>query len=238
MGIAERREREKSMRRQSILSCARELIVSQGVERVSMEDIAQKAELSKTTLYLYFPSKEVIFNEICEESARGFLEYFSQQTQPDNGVFGGLTGIDALRHLWRSYVKLFGNSDEMMVIFQIRNFLSSWPSSGGYDEGGDGDKDSIASKSPHVAAIAKAISTMIEQCKAEGTFDPSLNSFTAVRLVFMVFSTIMQNAVRLEQEDRNSPAMIREMTDTFQIIIRGFAKEGVEHSRLDISCPM
>jgi len=59
MGISERREREKTERRKAILDCARSLILSQGVQRVSMEDIARKAELSKATVYLYFSSKEL-----------------------------------------------------------------------------------------------------------------------------------------------------------------------------------
>ena len=46
MGITERREREKTERRRAILNCARELILLQGVDRVSMDDIARKAELS------------------------------------------------------------------------------------------------------------------------------------------------------------------------------------------------
>ncbi|MCL2600307.1 MAG: TetR/AcrR family transcriptional regulator, partial [Treponema sp.] len=107
MGIAERREREKAARRKNILSCTRELIMSQGVDRVSMEDIAHKAELSKATLYLYFPSKEAIFNEICEDSARGFLEYLGQLSCAGSGI----TGIEAIRYLWQGYVKQFGDSD-------------------------------------------------------------------------------------------------------------------------------
>jgi len=56
----------------------------------------------------------------------------------------------------------------------------------------------------------------------------------AIHMILLLFSTIVQNATRLSPEARNSPAMVREMTDTFQIIIRGFAREGLDHSRLDI----
>ncbi|MCL2192845.1 MAG: TetR/AcrR family transcriptional regulator [Treponema sp.] len=217
MGIAERKEREKAARRRNILACTKELIMLQGVERVSMEDIAQKAELSKATLYLYFANKEAIFNEICEESARGFLEYLGRLS-PDG------TGIAAIRYLWRGYVSLFGDSDEMLIVFQVRSFLASWL-----------PPDPQQIKSPHIGAIITAIHTMIEQCKAEGIFAADLNSAKAVRMMLLLFSTIVQNTARLPPEARNSPAMIREMTNTFQIIIRGFAREGIEHSRLDIT---
>jgi len=226
MGIAERREREKAARRRGILSCAKELIVLQGVERVSMEDIAHRAELSKATLYLYFPSKEAIFNEICEESARGFLEYLERLPRADNAG-DGITGIEAIRYLWQGYVRLFGDGDEILVVFQVRNFLASWLPVD--------PQQNWEIKSPHIGAILAAIHAMIEQCKAEGVFASSLNSSKAVRMMLLLFSTIVQNTAKLPPETRNSPAMIREMTNTFQIIIRGFAKEGVEHSKLDIT---
>jgi len=220
MGIAERRAREKSERRRAILGCVRELILLRGVERVSMEDIAQKTELSKATLYLYFSGKEAIFNEICEESARVFLEHLRLPLQE------GFSGMEALRYLWRGYVKLFGNGDEIIVIFQARNFLHTWLPSGT-------DEDEI--QSPHVSAIIKIIFDMIEQCKAEGVFDPKLDPADAVRLIFSMFSTIIGNAAHLPPEARNPTAMLDDMTSAFQIIIRGLAREGVEHSRLDIT---
>ena len=220
MGIAERREREKAARRRGILACAKELIMLRGVERISMEDIAHRAELSKATLYLHFPSKEAIFNEICEESARGFLEHLERLSQIEEKV----TGIAAIRYLWRGYVNLFGDSDEMIIVFQIRSFLATWLPS---------DPQQI--KSPCIGAIVAAIHTMIEQCKAEGVFAADLNSAKAVRMMLLLFSSIVQNTARLPPEARNSPAMIREMTKTFQIIIRGLAREGIEHSKLDIT---
>src|SRR5215510_9379694 len=102
MGISERREREKNERRRTILKCARELILLQGVERVSMEDIAKRAELSKATVYLYFSSKEVLLNEICEEAARIFLEHI----RPQNGgeaPAARLTGFQALKYFWHGF---------------------------------------------------------------------------------------------------------------------------------------
>jgi len=224
MGIAERREREKAARRREILDSTKELIMLRGVERVSMEDIAQKAELSKATLYLHFRSKEAIFNDICEESAQGFLEYLGRLSQADGA---GITGIEAIRYLWQGYMSLFGDSDEMLVVFQVRNFLASWLPTD--------PQQKWEIKSPRIGAILAAIRTMIEQCKAEGVFASDLNSSKAVRMMLLLFSSIVQNTAKLPPEARNSPDMIREMTNTFQIVVRGFAREGIEHSRLDIT---
>jgi AcrR family transcriptional regulator len=219
MGISERREREKTERRRAILNCAKELILIQGVEQLSMEDIARKAELSKATVYLYFSGKETLLNEICEESARVFLERLKMLLDT------GLSGIAALKYFWRGYVELFGNSDEMIIIFQVRSFLNSWLSIASPEE---------QRKSPHVDAILEAMRGIIDQCKTEGVFDPELDSAKATRILLSMFSAIVENAARIPPDVRKSPAVIEEMTNTFQIIIRGFAKEGINRAQLDI----
>jgi len=219
MGISERREREKNERRQTILNCAKELILSQGVERVSMEDIAQKAELSKATVYLYFSGKEVLFNEICEEAARKFLGHFTPILE------SGLTGMDAMKLFWRGYLEIFGSFDDMVIILKVRSFLTP---------GLPIVMLETEKKSPYVNAIIEAVKTLIEQCKTEGVFDPDLDSTMATRLLLSMFSSFVENAARIPAEGRKSQAVINEMTNAFQIVIRGFAREGIDRACLNI----
>lgn len=61
MGIAERREREKEQRRKEIIDAAEKIIFRDGFIRAGMEQVANEAELSKATLYLYFKSKEELY---------------------------------------------------------------------------------------------------------------------------------------------------------------------------------
>ncbi|MDR0487381.1 MAG: TetR/AcrR family transcriptional regulator [Treponema sp.] len=219
MGISERREREKVERRKTILNCARELILSQGVDRVGMEDIARKAELSKATLYLYFPGKEVLFNEICEEAARVFLEHIKPLLERCP------TGIAALKCFWHTYMEMFGSSDEMIIIFQVRNSLNPGMSFISLEK---------QSKSPYTDTVLEAIKNIIDQCKSEGVFDPKLDSMQATHLLLSIFSVVVNSAVRIPPEARKSPAIVGEMAKSFQIIIYGFAREGIDRSCLDI----
>jgi len=115
----------------------------------------------------------------------------------------------------------------MLLVFQIRSFPASWLPANPRSDG--------EIKSPHIGAILAEIRTMVDQCKTEGLFAPGLDSAQTVRLILLLFSTVVQNTAKLPPESRDSPAMIREMTATFQIVIRGCAREGVEHSRLDIT---
>ena len=220
MGITERREREKAERRRTILNCARELILTQGVEKISMEDIAHKAELSKATIYLYFSSKETLLNEICEDAARGFLEHCGPFLDT------GLTGVEAIKCFWRGYVELFGSSDEMIIIYKVRNYLASSLSVFLLNE---------ETKSQHVDKILDAIKITIDQCKAEGVFDPDLDSAMATRLLLSTFSVILEKAARMPPEARKSPVIMEELSNTFQLIIRGFAREGLDRSCLNIN---
>ncbi len=61
MGIQERKEREKERRRQQIIVAAKRVFSEKGFNKSTMEDIAQEAELSPGTLYLYFKNKEELY---------------------------------------------------------------------------------------------------------------------------------------------------------------------------------
>lgn len=67
MGTNERRSRERAERRQLILATARALFEAHGVDTTSVDMIAERAELAKGTLYLYFKSKEELLIALLEE---------------------------------------------------------------------------------------------------------------------------------------------------------------------------
>ena len=55
-----RRERKKEETRSSIIDCATGLFKTKGFKQTSMEEIAEQSDVSKGTLYNYFPDKESI----------------------------------------------------------------------------------------------------------------------------------------------------------------------------------
>jgi AcrR family transcriptional regulator len=69
MGVAARREREKLHRRNTILEAARHLFFEKGY-RTTMDEIAERAELSKGTLYIYFKSKDELYVSVIVEGFR------------------------------------------------------------------------------------------------------------------------------------------------------------------------
>lgn len=67
MGVAERKNREKVARRSSILAAAREVFAQKGLANGTVDEIAQRAEVSKGAVYLYFRSKEELYLSVMNE---------------------------------------------------------------------------------------------------------------------------------------------------------------------------
>ncbi len=87
MGIQERKQREKERRRQQIMVAAKRVFTRSGYGGSTMESIAQEAELSAGTLYLYFKNKSELWATL---SVRVFqyllirLEYLHSQHELDH----------------------------------------------------------------------------------------------------------------------------------------------------------
>ena len=73
MGIPERKERELKRREREILQAALRLFDRDDWELVTIERIAQEAEIGKGTVYLHFPSKEDIYGRLALDFARQLL---------------------------------------------------------------------------------------------------------------------------------------------------------------------
>ena len=67
MSSSERRDRERETLRQIILDAARELLASDGYEKVSMRRIAEKIDYSAAALYLHFKDREALMDALAAE---------------------------------------------------------------------------------------------------------------------------------------------------------------------------
>ncbi len=67
MSSSGRRDREREALRQTILEAARELLASDGYEKVSMRRIAEKIDYSAAALYLHFKDREALMDALAAE---------------------------------------------------------------------------------------------------------------------------------------------------------------------------
>ena len=106
MGTAERKEREKLQRRNDIIEAAQKTFFSKGYENSTMDDVAETAELSKGTLYLYFDSKEELFYEIAKRGEKILEDYFLR------AIKNKKNGLKKVRAIGEAFVKFFKDHNE------------------------------------------------------------------------------------------------------------------------------
>ncbi len=221
MGITERKEREKEERRKLILDYTKQLIIEHGVEAVSMQDIAKRAELSKATLYLYFASKEAILEHIFNEAGACFVDYVEARLSAD------LSGLAAIRLLWMSYIEIYGESSDILVLFGIKNFIAP-----GFPFIIDGS-DEAMSMPPY--RLYQQLVQVLSRGVADGTLDPAIESERVARTVILITGGIIDNVARLPLQLRDSKLILSEMKSTFEIVLRGLAAPGSDRSLLVLS---
>ena len=64
-------EPKKGRKFDQVLEGARQVFMSDGFEGASVDDIARAANVSKATLYSYFPDKRLMFTEMAEREWEG-----------------------------------------------------------------------------------------------------------------------------------------------------------------------
>jgi AcrR family transcriptional regulator len=222
MGIAERKEREKAERKALILHCTKELILERGVEEISMGEIAERAELSKATLYLYFPSRDILFREICVEVGCRIIESFRSLHRP------GMSALDSLKLFWNSYVDIFGKSNDIIILFYMKQYLT--PDYPFFSV----DDDELSFSVPSFE-LFDVIRSIIKAGIDEEVFESSVNPTLLTHIIISLFSLIVENAVKYQKEPQKiNSIFFDEMKNIFQIILRGIAREGIDRSRLTL----
>jgi AcrR family transcriptional regulator len=117
VGIAERKEREREQRKNDIVNAAERVFFKTGHENATMDDVAEEAELSKGTLYLYFKNKEDLYLAIHLRGNRILHQLF------ENAVKKANTGIEKTRAIGGAYVEFFENHSDYfnaMLYFESR----------------------------------------------------------------------------------------------------------------------
>ena len=221
MGIEERKNREREERRSLILGKAKELVLERGVVALTMQEIAQAAELSKATLYLYFQSKEAILLDIMEEAASAFVEFAQSRISESS------SGLEALHALWASYLTLFGESQDVIVLTGIKNYIDpGFPLITELQSG-----RMYESTMKMVTLIASVLKRGAADGSLEGSFDPE----RLARTVIMIATSIIDTVAKVPRPKRDAGLIRTELCRTFEILLRGLAAEGSDRSLLALS---
>jgi AcrR family transcriptional regulator len=85
---SKRWERRKDARPGEIIAAALEVFAERGFSAAKLDDVAQRAGVSKGTLYLYFPNKEELFKAVVREALLPNIARIEQMV----AAFPGTTG--------------------------------------------------------------------------------------------------------------------------------------------------
>ena len=111
MGIKERRGREEQARLAAILAAAESVFAQKGYFETRMDDIAEKAELAKGTLYYYFNSKNEIVIHLLEREAAKVHEEIKSR------VPAGASFLETLEIVMNFSVEYFEANKAFLRIF-------------------------------------------------------------------------------------------------------------------------
>ena len=168
MGIAERKEREKEQRKTEIIDAAERIFFSKGLQNATMDDVAEEAELSKGTLYLYFKNKEDLYLAIHLRGNHILKKMFEKAVKKHQK---GIDKVRAIGAAYFDYYKKYPDYFNAMIYYESREI--NWE-----------DEDTIASQCVLVGAstlevLVQAIMIGIN----DGTIRPDVDPLkTAISL--------------------------------------------------------
>ncbi len=115
------RQRRKEARPQELLDAALALFVDKGFAATRAEEVAQRAGVSKGTLYLYYPSKEELFKAVVRSNLGALITEGIELVEQYEGSTSEL-----MRELMHTWWNRFGNTPaagiHKVVIAEVRNF--------------------------------------------------------------------------------------------------------------------
>ncbi len=115
MGVQERREREKLARKEAILNAAQGIFFDKGLDRATVDEIAEATELSKGTIYLYFKSKEELYISVLLKG----LDILAEQFEDLKSHFGAQRADELIKEARETYYAFYRTYPEFLYIHSL-----------------------------------------------------------------------------------------------------------------------
>lgn len=117
----EKRERRKEARPGELLAAALDLFVEKGFASTRAEEVAQRAGVSKGTLFLYFPSKEELFKAVVREHLSGTIRDAFGEIETFPGNSGELVHF-LMDQWWDRYGATKASGISKLMMSEANNF--------------------------------------------------------------------------------------------------------------------
>lgn len=177
MGIIERKEREKEQRREEIVTAAEKIFFEKGLAIATMDEIAEAAELSKGTLYLYYKSKEDLYLAVAMRGSEIMYKMFLETTSPEKSTIERIAGLAEAYYRFfkqnRDYFRMYQYFDNSQFHKQV-------------------SQDMLHTCATNDQKIWDLVIGLIQQGIDEGLFDADLDAKQAAIILWANGNAIMR----------------------------------------------
>ncbi|MBI4726027.1 TetR/AcrR family transcriptional regulator [candidate division TA06 bacterium] len=189
-----RKERERLAKKQDILKAAREVFAQKGLHVATLDEIAEKAEFAKGTLYGYFQSKDDLFACMLEEELAKFEQCIKQVLNMP------LAPADKVEKLVKTMLLAFEqNEDFLRLLSKERPGISNLQ---------------VGKKMmKYFKTLTDAVSELIKEGIRKGVFVTVDSRRTAVALFNLVHGSAMSSL--LNKKKISDPKEAKFITDLF-----------------------
>jgi AcrR family transcriptional regulator len=208
MGIIQRKEREKEMRREDLIDAAQKIFFSKGLPSATMDDIAEKAELSKGTLYLYYKSKEDLYLAVAMRGSEIMYKMFVEATPANKPT---LQRIADLGEAYFSFFKKYRDYFRMYQYFENSQFHKQV------------SEDMLMVCANHDSKIWRLVIGLIQQGIAEGLLDPDLDPAQGAIILWSSGNALMRQMDRDDSywKDHMKIDLEATMRKSYEILLEG-----------------
>ncbi len=216
MSASSRKEREKELRRSQILEAAEEVFRRKGYQATTMDEVAEEAEFSKGTLYLYFGSKFALFSELSNRVLTVVREEFQNISDEPTS---GRQKVGKMLRLW---------SHEMSSNIRRFRLAISWIAS---DDNLDEECPGMCSHRETMANIIGILSSTIAAGQEDGSISNPANATTLACQLWSGMVGALLFSSRVEQDGSRFPVAIERenFMDSFvELLSCGLASNEIE----------
>lgn len=155
-----RRERERLMKEDEIISAAEKIFIRMGFENASMDEIATEAEFTRKTVYQHFSNKEVLYIAVVVRGFKRLLAGIQREEQE------GSNGFERLRRMGLAYYKFYSQYPDT---FRLMNLVGRVKSK-------EQDAENYQEFNQVNSSISAEISKVINEGKADGSVRSNLDT--------------------------------------------------------------
>lgn len=205
-GKTSRREAKKRERRRAALEAAELLFSEKGFRNTTMQEIAERAGISKGGVYLYFKSKEELYLSVCLSALTGYGDRLTKAFNEARGLEGRIKAV------FLAYVEHALEQPALFMVLrdtfieQVRRNLS---------------RDSIEQIENYIRQWLENGASLVREGIDSGAFSPRLDPYGFSLMCWRLATSLVELAL-LDDLLLLEPSRITDICESaIDLIIRG-----------------